>query len=144
MQGVVPRLRLGRLGSHDMESFFGTMRRLSMNNEQSTHAIDVVVRSMILKQWIRQLSINAKIKAWLNAGGVSITPYNEAEVGMKHERENFVDVIFNLMMNAPVHPDVANAFAFQIKQYTQKFYKIPNIQKRQQQVQYLVIKAQDA
>lgn len=129
IQGVVPHLHLGRLGSHDVECFFGAMRRLSMNNEQSTHAIDIVIRSMILKQCIRQLTINTKIRTRLNTGGISLTPYNEAEVDMKIEPENFINVFFNLMINAPVHLDVANGFAFQINLYTQKILHDPKYPK---------------
>ena len=130
--GVLPFLHLGRLGSHDVECFFGAMRRLSLGNEQASHAINIIVKSMILKQCTRELTLKFDIKTRVNAGGYAITPYQANENVMPIQPQALCDIAFNLMRGMPLSNDVLNTFAYQINLYSERiindknYPKIPN------------------
>lgn len=120
IDGLLPNLHLGRLGSHDVEYFFGTLRRISMNNETKEMAIHNIVKTILIKGCVAELTAKMPIKTRLNAAGIVLDAEMDQNQSILFPIESIHNVAYNLMIGRIFPPEVLCNYAVQLNIYSQK------------------------
>lgn len=65
-------INLARIGTHDVEAFFGMIRNLSFNNDTFDNAVNAAVRSIIVYDLCEKLNFKINIRTRDNEGGANL------------------------------------------------------------------------
>lgn len=129
IKGFFNNLHLGRLSSHDVECFFGMLRRLALGNESTSMAIDIVLKSMLYKIILNETNITFTKKTRVNAGGVIMKNYSPDDINLPISASNIFDTSYLLMRGFRLSYQHYGCFASQLNCYTQKILHDPKYPK---------------
>ena len=125
----IPRVGLNRIGTHPLEGNFGQMRILQRDNNKVESGIGVAVKTTIVLENNKTLGIETKIRKRVNTGGVKIDwqTYEEEEHPFEINKEHFADVIYNLMIDAPIDRGLLENTIMQLNSYTSRYSLNPTV-----------------
>ena len=120
----IPRVCLGRIGTHCIECHFGTMRYLQNDNNSSDLGIKAAAKACIILDNNRLLNIPTKINTRANNAGVKLDIQNEK---IYKERiflnpDLVPDLIYNLMINSCIDVTKVENLVLQLNTYSKEIY----------------------
>ena len=109
-----------RVGTHDIELFFGSMRFLSFCNDDFSNAIRVVAEAIIIRQFSSDLNAPIKINKRENEAGITLTKEINSLQNIEFDGNLLADVIYNLMNGILIKDEDMIAVEMMINNYTEK------------------------
>ena len=116
----ISTLALARIGSHDLELFYGFMRIVSHFNHSYSNAIHSAVRAIILRKYSQDIGYPVKITKRDNTGGIILTDEINTLDNLIYDGDLITSIVYNLMRGRNVDEENLFKITKYINDYTTK------------------------
>lgn len=112
-----------RIGTHDIELFFGHMRLLSYYDNSFENAIRIACDAIILRKYCNDLGMPISLNKRENEGGIVLTEEINNNENIEFDGFFITSMLTNLMRGIPVEDDNLLIIEKYINNYTQTIIK---------------------
>ena len=122
----IPNIGLGRLGTHDIEGIFGTMRILQHDYNTVGRGLHAAVKTNILAENNKNLNISLDIRTRINKAGTKIDwETYKPEENIQINPNLLPNVVYCLMIGSPIDMKVVDNVIMQLNNYTSRYSLSP-------------------
>ncbi|KAK8895862.1 hypothetical protein M9Y10_013748 [Tritrichomonas musculus] len=128
-------LALQRIGTHDLELFFGNMRLLCFYDNSYDNSIRVICETILIRQFCKDLDIPILINKRVNESGIVLTCEINNLEDLAFDGTKLTETVYNLMLDNEVKDIDLHECEIMINNYSNKIMnsqsymkvKIPNL-----------------
>lgn len=117
-------LALQRLGSHDLELFFGHMRLMCFNDHTFENALRVAARAIIVRKYCEDVEFPMKINKRVNTAGIVLTSDINNQNDFDFDCAKIVSIIWDLMRGNTIDNRNLEDMTKMINSYTKTILKL--------------------
>lgn len=124
-----------RVGTHDLELFFGTMRLLSYYDNDISNSLRVAAESIIIRQFSNDLNKPIKINKRENEAGITLSEAINSQNNLEFDGRKLTEIVYKLMKGEVVNENalleiekMMNNYSTLIKENSKyKIVRIPHL-----------------